>query len=299
MLDFTLSPEQKAIQKTARRFAMEEILPRAWYYDEANCLPMALLDKARDLGLMNGDIPTAYGGRGMGLVDAALATEETSAACAGIATSIFDNSLGMEPLILSGNEEARRTYLPKILNEKKMICFATSEPMMGSDVAGMRCTATPDGEDFILNGTKTWITNAGVADYMTIFATTDPKSRHEGIGCFLVEAAWEGVRVGRHIPKLGQRGSNTTAIHLKDVRVPKKNVLAIPGDGFVLAMKTFSRTRPIIGAFGVGAARSAMECAIDHAKKRRAFGMKLADFQAIQFKIAECTRRWKPHGFSS
>ena len=158
---------------------------------------------------------------------------------------------------------------------------------MGSDVAGMRCEAKRDGDDYLLNGTKYWITNGGVADYFSVFATVDAKSGHEGICAFIVEKNWKGVTVGKSIPKLGQRCSNTTGLRLKNVRVPKENILAPPGEGFVLAMKTFARTRPVVGAFGVGGARSAMEFAIDYAKKRRAFGSKIASFQAIQFKIAE------------
>ena len=287
MLDFSLSPEQLDLQNKARKFALKEVLPLAWYYDEANDLPMPLMKKAFDDGFMNGDIPKQYGGRGMGLVEAAIVTEEIAAACSGLATSIFVNSLGMEPLILCANEELKARYLPKIAKDFKKICFATSEPMMGSDVAGIQCRAEDKGDHYLLNGTKYWITNAGISDYMSIFATVDPKSQHQGICAFLVERNWEGVTVGRHIPKLGQRSSNTAGISLKNVRVPKENVMAGPGEGFILAMKTFSRTRPIIGAFAVGAARSAMEFALDYAKKRRAFGTKLANFEAIQFKLAE------------
>jgi acyl-CoA dehydrogenase len=158
---------------------------------------------------------------------------------------------------------------------------------MGSDVAGMRCHAEKKGNDYILNGTKYWITNGGVADYMTVFATVDPKSQHKGICAFVVERGWEGVSTGRQIEKLGQRASNTTALNFKNVVVPKENVLAEPGEGFVLAMRTFSRTRPSIGAFAVGAARSAMDFAIEYVKKRQVFGMTLQSFEAIQFKLAE------------
>ncbi len=287
MLQFELSPEQKALQAKVREFAIREILPAVWRYDETGEIPLFLLKKAFDAGLMNGDIPVKYGGQGLGLMDAAILTEEIAAACPGVATSIFDNSLGFAPLILCENEPLREKYLPVIAREFKRICFATSEPTMGSDVAGMRCKAEKTDDGYILNGTKYWITNAGVADYMTVFATIDPEKQHAGIGAFLVEKEWEGVSVGKPIPKLGQRCSNTAGISLKNVRVPKENIIAEPGEGFVLAMKTFSRTRPIIGAFAVGAARSAMEFAIDYAKKRRAFGTKLSNFEAIQFKIAE------------
>lgn len=287
MLDFRLSPEQLDLQQKARKFALEEILPVAWYYDDQDDTPLQILEKAFKAGIINGDIPKKYGGKGFGLLESVILTEELSAACPGLATSIFDNSLGMEPLKLSKNEALKKKYFPKIKKDFKLICFATSEPTMGSDVSGIRCRAEKDGEDFILNGTKYWVTNGGISDYMSIFATVDPDTQHEGICAFLVEKDWEGVSIGRRIPKLGQRASNTVGINFKDVRVPKENIMAPPGEGFSLAMQTFARTRPAIGAFAVGTARSAMEFAIDYAKKRRAFGTKIANFQAIQHKIAE------------
>jgi acyl-CoA dehydrogenase len=287
MLNFNLPPEHLEIQKKAREFALKEVLPVAAYYDEIGKTPIDVLRKAFDAGLINGDIPKKYGGKGYGVLESVVIVEEIAAACPGIATSVFDNSLGMEPLILSDNEPAKEKYLPKIANDFKLISFATSEPTMGSDVSGLRCTATEDGDDYILNGTKYWVTNGGIADYFSIFATVDPKAAHQGICAFLVEKEWEGVTVGKAIPKLGQRASNTCGIHFENVRVPKENMLAGPDKGFILAMRTFSHTRPAIGAFAVGAARSAMEYAIDYAKKRSAFGSKIGNFQAIQFKLAE------------
>ena len=287
MLDFTLTPEQIQLQQKAREFAIKEVLPVAWYYDEKDEIPMPVVRKAFDAGIMNVDIPKAYGGKGCGLIESALVTEEVAAACPGLATSIFDSSLGMEPILLSGNETAKKKYLPQIVKDFKLTAFATSEPTMGSDVAGLRCKATADGEDYILNGTKYWITNGGVADFVSVFATIDPRSRHEGICAFVVETAWEGVTIGRTIPKMGQRCSNTVGIHFDNVRVPRENILAAPGKGFVLAMQTFARTRPIIGSFGVGAGRAALEYALDYAKKRKAFGLSLDNYQSIQFKLAE------------
>ncbi|MCK5695922.1 MAG: acyl-CoA dehydrogenase family protein [Desulfobacula sp.] len=287
MLNFSLTPEQLELQKRAREFALNELLPVAWYFDEKNETPLFVLKKAFEAGLMNTDIPEKYGGKGYGMLESILLTEEISAACTGFATSLFDNSLGMEPLILSDNDPLKEKYLHQFSKEFKLICFATSEPGMGSDVSGIRCEAREDGNDYILNGTKYWITNGGIADYVSVFATVDPKSQHEGICAFFVEMDWEGVSKGRHIPKLGQRASNTAGINFKNVRVPKENVLAPPGEGFMLAMKTFSRTRAAVGSLAIGAARSAMEFAIDYAKKRRTFGTKIANYQAIQFKIAE------------
>ncbi|MDY6843451.1 MAG: acyl-CoA dehydrogenase family protein [Thermodesulfobacteriota bacterium] len=287
MVEFGLTDKQIKIRNRAREFALKEILPVAWYYDEKDECPLPVLKKAFDAGIMNTNIPTMYGGQGLGLFENALMTEELAAACPGLATSIFDNSLGIEPLILSSNEYLKEKYLPDIAKNFRLICFATSEPTMGSDVSGIQCKAEKTGDEYLLNGTKYWITNGGLADYITVFATVDPQLKHDGICAFFVKKDWEGISVGRAIPKLGQRCSNTTGLHFKNVRVPEEYVIAHPGEGFVLAMKTFSRTRPIIGAFAVGAARSAMEFAIDFAKKRRAFGTKISSFQSIQFKIAE------------
>jgi acyl-CoA dehydrogenase len=287
MVDFTLSAEQIKLQQKARKFAVDEILPVVNFFDEMDVSPKFLMVKAHTAGLSNLSIAKKYGGQGYGLLDAAIVVEEIASACPAMGTSIFGNTLGQEPLILSGNEVAREKYLSICAKEPKIVSFATSEPMMGSDVAGIRCKAERDGNDFILNGTKYWITNAGLADYASIFATVDPKSKHKGICAFFVEMDWEGIKVGKHIPKLGQRPSMTNAIKFDNVRIPAENVLAQPGEGFALGMRTFSQTRPIIGAFATGAARSALEFTLDYAEKRRAFGQKLNEFQAIQFKLAE------------
>jgi acyl-CoA dehydrogenase len=287
MLDFNLSQEQIEVQKVAREFAAREILPIAWHYDDIDEIPLHIIKKAFAQGLIGGDIPRRYGGMGFGLLEGAIAAEEISAGCAGIATSIFDNSLGMTPILLSDREEAKERYLSGIVRDAKLICFGTSEPTVGSDVAGMRCRATRDGDGYILDGTKYWITNGGISDYMSVFATVDPKMAHGGICAFVVDMRQEGVTVGRPIPKMGQRCSNTTGVHFDKVRVLPENVLAGPGEGFLLAMKTFDRTRPVIGSCGVGAARSAMELAMDYARHRHTFGSALAVYQAIQFKLAQ------------
>ena len=286
-MDFELTEEQKALQLKAREFAINEVLPVARKYDESEEFPMPVIKKAWEQGLLNSGIPKKYGGPGYGLLDACIIVEEISSACPGIATSIFDNNLGAEPIIIGGNEEQKARILGELTNEFKLIAFATSEPTMGSDVAGMKCKAEKDGDDYILNGAKFWITNGGFADYITVFATVDPEQKHKGIAAFIVDTKTEGVRLGKHIPKLGQRASNTVAVTLKNVRVPEKNILAKPGRGFVLAMQTFAHTRPAIGAFATGCARSAMEYAIDYANKREAFGRPISNFQAIQQKIAD------------
>ena len=285
-MDFLLSEEQKALQKKAREFAIREVLPVARKYDESEEFPLPVIKKAWEENLLNLGIPKQYGGPGFGLVNSCIVVEEISSACPSIATSIFDNSLGAEPIVIGGNEEQKQRILSELVNEFKLIAFATSEPTMGSDVAGMKCKAEKDGDEYILNGNKFWITNGGYADYITVFATVDPEKKHKGIAAFIVDTKYEGVKLGKHIPKLGQRSSNTVSVGLKDVRIPKENVLAKPGRGFVLGMQTFAHTRPAIGAFAVGCARSAMEYSIDYAQKRETFGRPIGNYQVIQEKIA-------------
>jgi len=286
-MDFNLTEAQLALQKKAREFAVKEVLPTSFSYDEHEIMPMEVIEKAWKAGLMNLGIPKEYGGQGYGLMESVIVVEEIAAACPGTATSIFDNDLGSGPIVIGGNEEQKNRVLKDITQNFKLIAFATSEPGMGSDVAGMQCRAEKDGKDFILNGTKYWITNAGYSDYISVFATTDPEKKHRGIAAFIVPTDYEGVKTGPHIPKLGQRASNTCSVVLKNVRIPEENVLAKPGRGFVLAMQTFQKTRPAVAAFAVGCARSAMEYAIDYAQKRKTFGRPIGTYQGIQFKLAE------------
>ena len=287
MIDFSLTEDQLALQKKAREFAIREVLPVARKYDEAEEFPIDVIKAAYNEGLLNLGIPKKYGGAGFGLLESCIVVEEISSACPGIATSVFDNNLGAEPIVIGGNEEQKERVLTDITKNFKLIAFATSEPTMGSDVASMKCKAVKDGDDYILNGAKFWVTNGGYADYVVIFATVDPEKKHKGIAAFIVPTDTEGVKLGKHIPKLGQRASNTVSVVLKDVRIGKENVLAKPGRGFVLGMQTFAHTRPAIGAFAVGCARSAMEYSIDYAQKREVFGRTIDHYQAIQFKIAE------------
>ncbi len=286
-MDFSLTEEQLALQKRVREFAVKEVLPVSFSYDEHEIMPMAVIKKAWENGCTNMGVPKEYGGQGFGLMESVIVVEEIAAACPGTATSVFDNDLGSGPIVIGGNEEQKNRVLKDITQNFKLIAFATSEPGMGSDVAGMQCRAEKDGKDFVLNGTKYWITNAGYADYITVFATVDPEKKHRGIAAFIVPTSYEGVKTGPHIPKLGQRASNTCSVVLKDVRIPEENVLAKPGRGFLLAMQTFQKTRPAVAAFAVGCARSAMEYAIDYAQKRKTFGRPIGNYQGIQFKLAE------------
>lgn len=286
-MDFTLDDALLALQQRARTFSINEILPVVRYFDEHDRMPVFLIKRAHAAGLTNLTIETTFGGAGMGLMESAVVVEEIAAASPAMGTSIFGNTLGLEPLMMSDNEPAKRKYLPRYVKEPLICAFATSEPMMGSDVAGIRCLAARDGDGYVLNGTKYWVTNGGHADHASIFATEDPKARHKGIGAFFVDMHADGVSVKKAIPKMGHKVSNTVAVKFDNYKVPAGDVLAPPGKGFVLGMKTFSRTRPIIAAFATGAARSAMEFAIDHAKKRRVFGQPLVEMQNTQFRVAE------------
>ncbi len=286
-MDFSLTPEQENLRKKAREFSLKEILPFAHKYDDLGITPIHVIKKAWEAGLLNVGIPKKYGGPELGLLEEALIVEEWASADPGMATTLNDNSLGEEPLIMCGNEPLKQEILTDLINNFRCICFATSEPVMGSDVGGMICKVEKDGNDYILNGKKYWITNAGFSQYATVFANADAKSRHKGIGAFLVRLGKEGVEIGRPIEKMGHRTSNTTVLNFKGYRVPASDVMAEPGKGFVLAMKTFARTRPIIGAMATGLARSALEYAIHYVKKRKAFGQPLSEFQSLQFLLAD------------
>lgn len=290
-MDFSLTDEQKQLRLKTREFALQWLLPTVHKYDDLGITPLHLIEEAWKQGLMNLEIPKKFGGNEFGLLDEALVVEEMAAAAPGMATTINGNNLGLEPLLLCSNEQLKEEICTDLIQNFGIICFATSEPNMGSDVGGMICKATPDGDDWILDGKKYWITNAGLAKYASVFANQDPKSRHKGIAGFLVRMDKPGVEYGRHIEKMGHRCSNTTVLKFDNYRVPKEDVLETPGKGFVLAMKTFSKTRPIIGAMATGCARSALEYAIHYVKKRRAFGQELSKFQSLQFMLADCYQK--------
>ncbi len=287
MIDFTLSGNQKELQQKAREFAINEIIPISRKYDQTGEFPFQLYQKALDTGLMNTVFPQEVGGPGLGIFDNCLIVEETAAADPGITTSLFDNCLGAEPIIIAGTPEQKNRFLKPLMEELKFIAFATSEPGMGSDVAGIATTATLEGDEIVLNGRKMWITNGGVASYMSTFVRMEGTKRHKGITGVVIPLDLDGVRIGKPIPKMGHKASNTVRVSLDNVRVPKDHILGEPGKGFPIAMQTFSHTRPTIGAFATGMQRAAMEYAIAYAKKREAFEDKLANFQAIQFMIAE------------
>jgi acyl-CoA dehydrogenase len=292
MIDFELTEEQKALIDAARRFTKERIIPVAAACDREGRFPREVFNEAWKLGLVNPTLPTEYGGNGLSDVDSSLITEELAYGCSGIQTSMTANTLGLTPIRLAGTEEQKKKYLGWLAAEPIFASYATTEPAAGSDVAGLQTRAVKDsGGGYVLNGSKCWITNASMASFYTIFATENPELRHKGIGAFIVHRDAKGLAVGKHEDKLGQRASDTAVVTLEDVHVPAGQVLAVPGQGFKLAMETFNQTRPDIGAIAVGLMRRCLDESVAYAKERKTFGVPIASHQLVQWMIAEMAIR--------
>ena len=287
MLDFSLSDEQKALVDTARRFARERIIPVAAECDREARFPRDVFEAAHAIGLVNMTVPPEYGGAGLSELDNALVAEQLAYGCTGIQTSLLANTLAATPIILAGNEEQKQKYLGMLTAKPLFASYCTTEPSGGSDVAGMLTTFIADGDHFVLNGEKSWITNATLASFYVVFATSDPHKRHRGIGAFIVDRDTPGLRVGKHEDKLGQRASDTAVLHFEDVRVPKQNQLAPEGEGFRLAMETFNQTRPDIGAMATGLMQRCLDESVAYARQRKAFGVAIGEHQLVQAMLAE------------
>ena len=286
MIDFSLTDEQKALRELAHDFAEKEIRPVAWEYDRDGTWPQAIIEKAWEVGLMNPQIPEEYGGAGASSIDGVLIEEELGWGCSGIGTSISCNGLASAPVLLGGSEEIKKTYLGMLTEAPKLASFCLTEPDAGSDVSGMRTRAVKRGDKYVINGSKTFITNGGYADWYTVYAKTDPEAGHRGISAFVVPRD-AGVVVDKHEDKMGQRASNTATISFNDAEVPAANLLGEENHGFKLAMMTLDRTRPGVAAMAVGIARAAFEFAVEYSKERVQFGVPIAMHQAIQFMIAD------------
>ena len=286
-LSFELTDEQRSLRALAHDFAEQEIRPRAAGYDEGQTHPADVLAKAHELGLMNIHVPAEYGGPELGLLEAAVIGEELCWGCSGMGTTITGNGLATRPVIVSGTEEQKRRWLPPLLDEPILACFALTEPDAGSDVARLKTTAVRKGADYVLNGAKTFITNAGHSEWSVVFAKTDPDKGSRGLSAFVVPMATPGVVVERHLDKMGQRSSETSAFSLTDVVVPAANRLGDEGDGFQIAMRTLDATRPGTAAGAVGVARAAYEHAKAHAAERVAFGQPIAMHQGVSFLVAD------------
>lgn len=286
-MDLSFTEEQDALVSTARDFTRKEIIPKAAHLDETGEFPREILKKAWETGLMNIEIPEAYGGLGGSCLDNCLVQEEVAFGCSGINTSLSANSLGATPLVIAGTEEQKKKYLGRLASEYCFAAYCCSEPDAGSDVAGMRTRVTKHGDDYVLNGQKRWITNGGVASFYTVFATFDPAMKHKGIACFVVDASTPGVKAGRKENKMGQRASNTTDVIFEDVKLPKSALVGSEDGGFKVAMKTFDKSRPWIAAMATGVIRRALEESTAYALERKTFGVPIAQHQAIQFMLAE------------
>jgi acyl-CoA dehydrogenase len=286
-ISFELTEEHKALRGLAHEFAVREVRPKAAEYDEHSTHPADLIAKAHELGLMNVHIAEEYGGLGLTPFAGMLIGEELSWGCAGIAVSIVANTLGSAPVMLAGSDEQRHEWLAPLVDVPILCSFGLTEPDAGSDVARIKTTAERRGGEYVLNGSKTFITNAGHASWTVVFAKTDAARGHHGLSAFIVPMDAEGVVVEKHLDKMGQRATDTSAFALTDVVVPAANLLGEEGDGFKIAMTTLDFTRPGTAAGAVGVAQAAYDFAKAYAVERVTFDVPIAMHQGINFLIAD------------
>src|SRR5436853_2000138 len=286
-VSFALTDEQKELRALAREFAAGEIRPVAAEHDVHMRHPVEVIAKAHEVGLMNLHVPAEYGGPAVNAFDGMLVGEELNWGCTGIGTSLGANGLGAGPVIIAGTEEQKARWLPPLLDSPILCSFGLSEPDAGSDVARLKTTAERRGDEYVLNGSKTFITNAGYANWTVVFAKTDPSKGHRGISAFIVPMDAPGVMIEEHLDKMGQRATDTSAFALQDVVVPAANRLGAEGDGFKLAMQTLDFTRPGTAVGAVGVAQAAYEHAVAYAKERVTFDVPIAMHQGVNFMIAD------------
>jgi acyl-CoA dehydrogenase len=288
MVDFSLTDEQKFIRKLARDFAQKEMAPRAEHYDETAEYPWEVIKKAHTAGLLNAIIPEELGGAGAGSLEECLVAEELFAGDAGMGTAMLANNLGLAPILMGGTDEQKKRFFTPFVEEPIMAAFSLTESGAGSDVANLRTSWRRDGDEYVINGSKMFITNGGVASFYTVFATSEPGQRnYRAFSAFVVPRDAPGVSTGKKENKMGQRCSDTSEVIFDEVRVPADHLLGQEGAGFKIAMKTLDKSRAGIAASAVGIARSAMEAAIQYAQERQTFGRPLAGHQAIQFMLAD------------
>lgn len=285
-VSFGLTDEQREIQLLARDFARNEIAPKAEHYDKSHEYPWPIIKKAQELGLTTMNIPEKYGGLDLSLFEECIVTEELAYGCSGVSTAIGVNGLAILPILIAGSEAQKEEYCSRLAGGQ-MAAYCLTEPEAGSDVAGIKTVARKEGDHYILNGSKTFITGATVANFYTVFAYTDPSVRYKGMSCFVVERDWPGVSVGQPFDKMGQHASDTAEVIFDNVRVPETHRLGPEGAGFVTAMKVFDRSRPATAAGALGVARRALEESIKYAKERLSMGKEIWQYQAIGHKIAD------------
>ncbi|HXR12834.1 MAG TPA: acyl-CoA dehydrogenase family protein [Gaiellaceae bacterium] len=286
-VSFALTDEQKALRELAREFAANEIRPHEHACDEHMRHPADVVAKAHEVGLMNLHVPEEHGGLGLSAFEGLLVGEELYWGCSGIGTSITANGLGAGPVVLFGSDEQKATWLPPLVESPLLCSFGLSEAGAGSDVAAMKSTAVRDGDEYVINGSKTFITNAGYAAWTVVFAKTDARAGAKGMSAFIVPMDAPGVAIEQHLDKMGQRATDTSAFGLQDVRVPVENRIGEEGDGFKIAMATLDFTRPGTAIGAVGVAQAAYEHSVEYAKERVTFDLPIAMHQGVNFMIAD------------
>ncbi|ODM94602.1 Medium-chain specific acyl-CoA dehydrogenase, mitochondrial [Orchesella cincta] len=289
-LNFELNEVQRDLQQLARKIAREEVAPNAPKYDASMEYPWEIIKKIWHLGILNPLVPEKYGGPELGCVGACIISEEISWGCSGVLTAAFGNSLASSPVLAGGNEEQKKKYLGRLIEEPIVAAYCVTEPGAGSDVSGLKTRAEKKGDEWILNGQKMWITGAGKASWFFVLARTDPNPKTptgKAFTGFLVDADTPGVTVGRKEINMGQRCSDTRGITFEDVRVPKENVLGTEGIGFKLAMASFDKTRPPVAAGAVGLSQRALDEATKYALERKTFGTQIINHQAVAFMLAD------------
>ena len=288
MIGFELSEEQKMLRELARDFARDNVRPYAEKWDLEGEFPLDAIAEAHSLGLTNLHIPEEYGGAGMGILDEAIVSEEMSWGDPGFGTAQYSNGLTAAPIITGSTEEQKHKYLGMLVKKPLIAAYCVTEPGAGSDVSGIMSTAVLEGDHYILNGSKMWITGAGYAEWFFVLAYTDRSKGYRGMSAFIVESKWDGVELGKKEANMGQRASDTRGITFTDVRVPVENLVGgVEGQGWMNAMKAFDFSRPVVAAQAVGTSRAAYEHALQYAGERESFGKKLHDHQAIQFMLAD------------
>lgn len=286
-MEYFLTDEQKAIKDLAREIADEKVLPVRAELDEKEEFPYEIMKVLADVGLFGAYIPEEYGGSSGGCLELCLVTEELSRVCSGVAVSYAASALGCYPILLFGSEEQKKKFIPDIASGKKLAAFALTEPNAGSDAGGIQTTATLDGNHYVLNGTKQWITNGGEAEIYSVIVMTDKTRGARGASAFIVEKGTPGFEFGKKEKKLGIRASSTRELIFENCRIPRENLLSREGMGFLVAMKTVDTSRPGIGAQAVGVAQGALDEAVKYARQRVQFGQPISSFQAIQHMLAD------------
>ncbi len=284
---YELSEETKLFQESIRDFAKNVVEPRAIEIDETGDFPWDMVEKLKETGFIGLPFAEEYGGEGADLLTVCIAVEELAKACASTSLILSCQELGATPIKLAASDEQKKKYLPPLAAGDKLVAFGLTEPEAGSDAASMKSRAVKQGDKYIINGQKCFITNGGVAEIFTIFAMSDPEKGVRGISAFIVEKDFPGFSVGKHENKMGIRGSSTTELILEDCEVPAENLLWQEGKGFNLAMMTLDRTRTSVGAQGLGIAAGALDYAMAYMKDRVQFGRPISTLQGLQFMVAD------------